>query len=107
MLDVENFVYRFDAGSHYGVPFMLSQMVNQMYLLLENHQIDESYQNNPEKILRHASYLIRIVQCWYNQLIETGSIYSKTLGTVRFYCNGALDIIEKFSEEKRSANKWK
>lgn len=105
--DVENFVYRFDAGSHYGVPFMLSQMVNQMYLLLENHQIDESYQNNPEKILRHASYLIRIVQCWYNQLIETGSIYSKTLGTVRFYCNGALDIIEKFSEEKRSANKWK
>ena len=105
--DVENFIYKFDAGSHFAVPFMLSQMVNQMYLLLENHQIDESYQNNPEKILRHASYLIRICQCWYNQLIETGSIYSKTLGTVRFYCNGALDIIEKFSEEKRSANQWK
>lgn len=105
--DIEKFIDRFNAGAHFGVPFMLSQMVNQMYLLLDSHQIDESYQNNPEKILRHASYLIRIVQCWYNQLIETGSIYNKSLGTIRFYCNGALDIIEKFSEEKRSANKWK
>lgn len=105
--DIEKFIWRLNAGSHYCVPFMLSQMINQMYLLLKNHQIDESYQDNPEKILRHANYLIRIVQCWYNQVIETGSIYSKTLGVIRFYCNGALDIIEKFSEEKRSANKWK
>ena len=104
--DVENFIDRLDGGGHFSVPFMLSQMVNQMYLLLENHQIDESYQNNPEKILRHASYLIRIIQCWYNQLIETGSIYTKSLGTIRFYCNGVLDIIEKYSEEKKGGGKW-
>ena len=36
-IDVENFIDRLDGGGHFSVPFMLSQMVNQMYLLLENH----------------------------------------------------------------------
>lgn len=103
--DIESFIYKF-GDNHFIFPFVFSQIVNQMYLLLENNQIHESYKNDPEKILRHADYMVRLIQCWYNQVIETGSIYSKTLGMIRFYCNGALDIIEQSNELGR-LDLWK
>lgn len=103
--DIEKFIYKF-GDNHFIFPFVFSQIVNEMYLLLETNQIDESYRTDPEKLLRHADYMVRLIQCWYNQVIETGSIYSKPFGMIRFYCNGALDIIEQANELGR-LDVWK
>ena len=34
--------------------------------------------------------------CFYNNLLDTGSLYTITFGTIRFYCNGALDYLEEY-----------
>ncbi len=95
--DILNFINRFD-DTHFYYQFAFTQMVNQMYLLIKNKQVDESYENNPEKIFRHIFYILNITSCWYNNCIQTGSLYTNTFGILRFYCNGLLDIIEDISK---------
>ena len=94
--DIFNFINRFN-NSHFYYQFAFVQMVNQMYLLIKNKQVDESYEKDPEKIFRHISYILNTSSCWYNNCMQTGSLYTNTFGTLRFYCNGLLDIIEKYT----------
>ena len=98
--DVENFINIFDVAKHYGHQFEFSTIVNLMYFLSKNNQIDESYKTESEKLLRHAMMLSNFIMCFYNNVIETGSLYNFTVGTIRFYCNGILDIVEDY------VNKW-
>ena len=78
-----------------------------MYILLQNNQIDISYQNDKEKILRHAIYLSRITQCWYDNISTTGTLHGRAFGMIRAYCNGFLDILEKYLEQGESSSLWK
>lgn len=81
---------RFYHGKRTNFIFMYSNIVNLMLRLVQVRQIDSSYQNL-EKILEHALYLTIINSCPYNHYIETGSLYGKTVGMIRAYCNGLLD----------------
>ena len=98
---VENFVNLFLIKEHYPYALTYSTIINLMYLLLQYNQIDESYKNNKEKILRHAFYLARIQECFHAHMIETGSFYTVTLGFLRAYCNGVIDVIEEFLKEQK------
>ena len=94
--DIEHFIDLLNGQKHYIYNFMVSSIVNLMYILLQNHQIDDSYQDDHKKILRHAHYMAMFLLCFYNNLLDTGSLYTITFGTIRFYCNGALDYLEEY-----------
>ncbi len=105
--DIEKFINIFDTKKHYAFHFIVSNNINLMYLLLKNNQIDESYNNNFQKILRHSILLASFMQCYYNNIIDTGSLYNLTLGIIRFYCNGAIDAIEEYIDEWSQIGQWK
>jgi len=46
---------------HYGHMCLLSNIITLMHILLKNKQIDLSYENDSEKILRHSIYLSQFV----------------------------------------------
>ena len=105
--DVQNFIDIFDVQKNYGHVFVINTLINLMYFLLQNNQIDESYKDNPEKILKHATMLSNFLMCFYNNVIDTGSLYPMTVGTIRFYCNGLLDIVEDFINEWGYFGPWR
>lgn len=91
---ISNFIQIFQNQNPYNYSFLNSNTINLMYLLLQNKQIDESYQDK-EKLLRHALYLSKFGQCYYSRKTTTGSIYCNTVGNIRLYCNGLLDFLEE------------
>lgn len=104
---IEKFIERFNTEQNYSFNFVTSTNINLMYLLLKNHQIDPSYENNPEKIMKHAIALTKLTQCWYNNISQTGTLYGRTLGEVRLYCNGFLDLLEDFARLGERGELWK
>lgn len=105
--DIEKFINIFDTFNNYSLIFVIVQIINIMYIALQNNQIDESYKNNPEKILKHAILLSRTSQCWYDQVSTGGSFHSRTFGTIRTYCNGFLDLLESYINQGEEHNLWK
>lgn len=81
-------------------PQLYSNIVNLMQILREANQIDESYQNNDEKLLRHAFYLSWFNNCLDNEMRQNASPVSKHIGFIRLYCNGFMDEFEKFYLER-------
>lgn len=69
-----------------------SHVLTLMYWLLQANQIDNSYQNF-DKMLEHAFLLTIIHACSYNYYIQTGSMFVKDTGLIRFFCNGFMDEI--------------
>jgi len=65
-----------------------------MELLSSMNQIDYSYSYDKAKLLRHAFLLSTNLGCWDNNLAATGSAFGNTLGKIRWYANGTLDILE-------------
>ena len=104
--DIKNFINIFDVKRHYGHMCLLSNTINLMHILLKNKQIDLSYENNNEKILRHSIYLSQFVQCFYNNIIDTGTLYSLSVGSIRFFCNGMLDIVEDYAKKWGYFGPW-
>ena len=49
-------------------------------------------------MLRTAYYLSIIINCPYNALTYSGSLYGHYAGYIRFFCNGFLDLIERDAE---------
>lgn len=92
---VKNFINTMLIRDHYPHSLTYSNIINLMFLLLQNQQINESYQNS-KKLLKHAFYLSRIQQCFHAHMIETGSFYGVSLGIIRACCNGVLDIAEEY-----------
>lgn len=74
-----------------------SQIVGLMFYLAECRQIDESYIYDYNKILRHACILSTIIRCQYNNLVETADYANMSVGMIRFWANGVLDLIEEAS----------
>lgn len=91
--NINNFIKLFDLENIYVFLYSYSNTVNLMYLLLQNHQIDQSY-NDFNKLLKHAIYLTMGRQCYYVSYSEMGDFYIKFLGYIRLCCNGLLDYIE-------------
>ena len=44
--------------------------------------------------LSHAYILLTIIGCGYNNMITTGSLYSRSTGTIRTYANGVIDLMQ-------------
>lgn len=76
-------------------PYYFAETLNLMYLLLACGQIDSSYKNDEEKLLRHAYLMAVTFPCWDNNIRETGSGFGRTMGAIRLHCNGFLDLIEE------------
>ena len=104
--DIEKFFNILQTDTHYAFHFLISLIVNLMYLLLQNNQINEDYNKDREKLLRHAMYIAMFVQCFYNNRIETGSLYGFSLGAIRLYCNGTIDVVENYINEWGDITTW-
>ena len=81
-------------------PFIVSEVLNLMIILLKCNQIDESY-NDYTKLFSHALKLSQIFICWDNNLNTTGSGFGKLAGEIRFYCNGFLDIVVQAEKDSQ------
>lgn len=81
--------------NHYINTHFLSSVVNSMILLSSLNQIDNSYKNNMNKITLHALILIHLLNCCEDGLITCGTAFGISLGMIRFYANGILNIIEE------------
>lgn len=99
---IEKFVNLMLIKEHYPHSLTYSNIVNLMFLLLQNGQIDQSYRDS-KKLLKHAFYLSRFQQCFHAHMIETGSFYGISIGTIRAYCNGTLDLAEEYVKK----NGWR
>ncbi len=76
--------------------FMIHSIVNLMIILSKTGQISSSYAQNIEKTVKHACLLFTICCCPFNILIASGSQLIRNTSEIRFYCNGALDLIEEY-----------
>lgn len=100
--ELDKFIKFFLDLKFEGMSQMLSHTYNIMYVLALAGQIDKSYLTDQEKFLRHG-YLISVSNnCAYNHLVETGTHYAKNCGYIRRYCNGVLDLVDKFVQEENS-----
>lgn len=76
-----------------------SQILNIMYLLLENNQIDNNYRFDEQKLLRHAYLICFYFFCTEESLNFTGSIYGEYLGKIRMLANGFLDLVDYYQKQ--------
>lgn len=76
-----------------------SQILNTMYLLLENGQISNSYRFDEQKLLRHAYLICFYFFCTEESLNFTGSIYGEYLGKIRMLANGFLDLVDYYQKQ--------
>ena len=97
--EIEKFLYRFrTAGGSF--PWIYSQIVNLMYILSELNQIDNSYKNNPKKILIHALLIVNTFFCFDNNIQETSSLTGRSMGLIRLFANGMLDELVNEIKER-------
>ena len=75
-----------------------------MNYLAEAGQILPSYLRDLNKLVRHAYIISFVNQCYFNNGIYTGSMWTKDSGIIRRYCNGFLDYCE---EEENNIRKNK
>ena len=93
--DINKFFYKWSyINGKDSIACLFSNIVNLMELLSSMNQIDYSYSYDKAKLLRHAFLLSTNLGCWDNNLAATGSAFGNTLGKIRWYANGTLDILE-------------
>lgn len=100
--NVQKYLWKW-SGSNVveSLPYQLNYTINMMYLLSKINQIPVEYSNNPEKLIRHAYYICRMHGCWENNLTDTGSLYGREIGQIRFLANGICDLVDDFIKEMR------
>lgn len=85
---------RFYIGRTCSFIFAYNQICSLMFLMAKYGQIDSEYITNKKKLLSHAYILLTIIGCGYNNMITTGSLYSRSTGTIRTYANGVIDLMQ-------------
>ena len=78
-----------------GFLMQYNEVINLMFLLAQCHQIDTNYLEDMNKLMRHAFIIAGSQGCIYNNMIKTGSAYTKNAGYLRLLCNGLMDDIEE------------
>lgn len=93
---LEKILHFIALGHKEGFCRLYTIIINLMNLLSENNQIHESYKTDKEKMIRHAYYLCYSTNCIDNLLKTCGSTSAQTIGQIRFYCNGYMDLLDEF-----------
>ena len=93
--DLDKYYYYIDSVANEAFPLKFSMTLNLLQILLYSKQINNDYEKDQLKLLRHAYYLTLSNGCPYNDIIETGSLIGRTSGWIRFLANGFLDICDK------------
>ena len=94
----------FETAKNENFLFLYQETINLMTHLLKVRQIDSIY-NDSDKLFEHAFYMTCLTSCPYNHYIETGSLYGRSLGLIRAYCNGFLDEVIIQSDINQKAKK--
>lgn len=87
--------YLTEIGNNSAFAQMFSITLNLMLLLRDSNQIDKSYQNDDEKLLRHAFYFTFACTCMNNEILCCGTSAGRKTGHIRLFCNGFMDLLEK------------
>lgn len=80
----------FRLSKENSYPFIFETTAILMFWLSQAHQIDESY-TDLRKLITHAALLAYFNCCYYNNYMKTGSMFLRSTGFIRFFCNGFLD----------------
>lgn len=73
---------------------LYSENLNLMHYLANANLIDSIYKYDSYKVLKHALILTLFCHCIDNNLNETGSIVGRSVDSLKYYCNGAMNYIE-------------
>lgn len=94
--DFEKIIEYFHTVRRNAFMYLMHQTAMLMHWMSKVDQIDISYKNNLPKILRHAFLITKLHTCVFNNLTTAGSAFNRHTGTIRFYCNGFLDLFESY-----------
>lgn len=94
--EIENYFnfYKEYNLSAFGIKF--TNCLNLMLWLSDSNLIEPVYKTNKKKLLRHAFICAGIQKCAHNDIIETGSIYGRSVELIKLYCNGFISIVEDY-----------
>lgn len=95
---IDKYLYQMNLFHEESFLSAFSQTLNLMKLLLQANQIDKKYYNTEELIL--AAYCVTLMtNCPYNGMMQSGALYGKYAGYIRFLCNGFLDIVQEEAQK--------
>lgn len=95
--EIRSFFHLYKVGKESCFAFIWQQTFNLMLEMAKIGQIDSIYQD-PKITLEHSLFLTMYNSCMWNHYVKTGSMFLKSTGFIRLYCNGFLqDILEQKS----------
>lgn len=103
--DVLKAIEKYPAGKYDSYLCTYHLIINQIINLAKIHQADADYLTNKTKLLIHAYLLSHIINCGYNNTVQSGSYFMRSTGFIRTFCNGALDIMLNTMKEIRQIEK--
>lgn len=95
---IDSYLYECNLQSDKSFFLAFSQVSSLMSALLHAKQIDEKYYDKSE-FLKCAYFLTLSTSCPHNAMMQTGTLYGKYAGWIRFLCNGFMDIIQNEFEQ--------
>lgn len=99
--EIQKYKYIFSAGRTNTFWHTYNTTLAKIHYLALAGQIDPEYMYNLKLAIKHAYIITYINQCMYNNMIYTGSAWSKDTGVIRRYCNG----VAKYSESHENNNR--
>lgn len=92
--DIENYFNFYENYAISGFGQKFSNTLSLMMWMADCNLISPIYKKNTYKLLTHAMILSTLQNCPHNDIIDTGSIYGRSTGLIKTYCNGVLSLID-------------
>lgn len=104
---IDKYLYECTLQNQFSFPAAFAQASNLFINLLYADQVDSKYFDRTE-FLKCIYHLMFTTSCPHNSMMQTGTLYGKYAGNMRFLCNGFMDIIyqekEKFIKDRENSN---
>lgn len=94
--DINKYFNFYQELSTQGFGQNFTNTLSLMFWLADSNLISPIYIKNTEKLIQHAFICSSLQNCIHNNIIETGSVYGRSLGLIKTYCNGVLSLLDDF-----------
>lgn len=94
--EIDKYFKFYDIYSTQAFGIKLTNTLHLMIWLSKLKLIKPEYEKDQNKLLKHAFMCALLQSCPHNDIIETGSIYGRSIDLIKLYCNGVLDLCEYF-----------
>ena len=93
---IDNFFEHKNSMQYRSDRIWYALSASMLYELAYAGQADPRYIHDKNLLLRHCYLLMARIECWYNNVRNTGSSYITLPGVLRLYGNGAMFVFEDY-----------